>query len=483
MVERLSYKMLTGRTIGTYRLQQLMEEGKSGPIFMAQTRTGVPCIIRFFAAPAELNANERIVALGLFQQEASKIATLQHPHILQLLDHGSYQGMPYLVYPQVPLMSLRARLSQRAALDTTLIGSYLEQIAAALEYAHARTVLHRNLSTNCIYLQENRQLVVTEFGLIHMLELCNRETQARLPFSGSSESSAPEQLLGQATGAAADIYALGAVLYRLLTTQPPFAGQTRDEVSRLHIYAEVPSIMRWRQDVPTAMDEVIAQAMAKEPAQRYRQPGELVQAYYEIVAPVQPVRTARALKQQTEPKARPAHRRKVDKRTQMQRRRTISLLATGMSIGAAALIVVSLRNGHGAAKPPISASAIQLAHPVSTQVASASISQPTTSKGGRLLAQVAEVPLNSAKNFSIANQKNPGLLIHLQDNRFVAFDSTCTHAACSVSYNPQDKMLECPCHGAVFDPARDAAVVQGPAQIPLSPIKIIVNPDGTIREG
>ncbi len=98
-----------------------------------------------------------------------------------------------------------------------------------------------------------------------------------------------------------------------------------------------------------------------------------------------------------------------------------------------------------------------------------------------VIAQVSQVPANSAADFTLSSNGDPGVLVHLDNGKFVAYDAACTHAGCPVSYDPGSKLLLCPCHGAAFDPAKDAAVVQGPAQTPLTSVPIHVdNASGTI---
>ncbi|MDQ6644611.1 MAG: Rieske 2Fe-2S domain-containing protein, partial [Chloroflexota bacterium] len=100
------------------------------------------------------------------------------------------------------------------------------------------------------------------------------------------------------------------------------------------------------------------------------------------------------------------------------------------------------------------------------------------------IAQANTVQNNSAVNFTIASNGDPGILVRLNDGKFVAYDATCTHAGCPVDYDPSSQMLVCPCHGATFDPAKAAAVVQGPADTPLSAVPFHVDgASGAITAG
>jgi Rieske Fe-S protein len=94
---------------------------------------------------------------------------------------------------------------------------------------------------------------------------------------------------------------------------------------------------------------------------------------------------------------------------------------------------------------------------------------PSVGSGGAI-AQESEVPASSALAFMDTDLGQPGVLVHLSSGDFVAYSAVCTHRGCTVSYQPQTQQLACPCHGSIFDPARDAAVVQGPAATPLPKI-------------
>ena len=96
------------------------------------------------------------------------------------------------------------------------------------------------------------------------------------------------------------------------------------------------------------------------------------------------------------------------------------------------------------------------------------------------IAQASAVQTNSSVSFTIPSNGDPGVLVHLNNGKFVAFDATCTHAGCPVQYDPGSQLLLCPCHGAQFDPSKGAAVVQGPTNTPLTSVPISVNSSGAI---
>lgn len=98
-----------------------------------------------------------------------------------------------------------------------------------------------------------------------------------------------------------------------------------------------------------------------------------------------------------------------------------------------------------------------------------------SSSSGNVIAQVSAVPTNSAATFTIPSNGDPGVLVHLTNGQFVAYDATCTHAGCPVSYDPGSQLLQCPCHGAAYDPAKNAEVVSPPAPSPLTAVQIKVD--------
>jgi serine/threonine protein kinase len=480
MAEPPSIDKLIGTMLGSYRLEQLLESRSLAPVFLARnSTTGAMYRLSILTLPADLPSEQRIVYLGRFQQEAISISALHHPSILPLFDYGNSGGMPYLVWAHPPMKPLNVELA-KGPMDLIQITRYLDQIAAALEHAHEQGVLHRNLTTDCIFVSD-RNLVVAEFGVLRMLQLSKQDPKTD-PLYGMSASSAPapEQVQVRPIDSYTDVYALGAVLYRMLTGHRVFRGETLQKVAEQHAFMLVPSPSTWRSGLPAGLDGIIAKAMAKEPTGRFSQPGALANAYAQVIAPNDTSRRAFVMAPPhpvTPPtgehkgnKAALPLRRVEQPATRISRRRALTVLAAGGG-GAVAVAAVAVVASHFLAG--------------NTTPTAPSPSQTTSTPGhtGTVLARTSDVSLNSAKQFPIANSSNPGLLIHLPSNQFVAYNSTCTHASCGVSYNPQNKLLECPCHGAVFDPAKNAAVVSGPAPTPLAPVKITVNADGTITTG
>jgi serine/threonine-protein kinase len=202
-----------------------------------------------------------------FLAEAPLVARLQHPHVVQVFDFGDLDGRPYLVMELVGGGSL-ARKAAHTPQPPREAARLVEQLARALEHAHARGVIHRDLKPDNILLAEDGTPKVADFGLAKQLGSARTVTGAIL---GTPSYMAPEQAEGDphAVGVPADVYGLGAILYELLTGRPPFKGATMLETLAQVKTREPVRPRQLRPGIPRDLETVCLHCLHKEPGRRY----------------------------------------------------------------------------------------------------------------------------------------------------------------------------------------------------------------------
>lgn len=232
-----------------------------------------------------------------FQREITITAGLAHPNILPLHDSGNANGQLYYVMPFVAGESLRHRLARERQLPLHDAVCIARAVAAALEHAHAHGVIHRDVKPENILLADG-QAVVADFGIAKLVSetAAQRFTTAGAHL-GTPAYMSPEQASGEATvDGRADLYAVGCVLYEMLTGDPPFTG-TALAVLAQRVAIAAPDVRLTRDTVPEALATTVARALARSPADRFQTAAELGQALDEAAlecAPRSPTGSARA---------------------------------------------------------------------------------------------------------------------------------------------------------------------------------------------
>jgi hypothetical protein len=214
-----------------------------------------------------------------FLTEIKISARLDHPHILTLIDSGDADGMLYYVLPYVRGESLRDKLKRQHQLSLDEALTITKQVASALDYAHRQGLVHRDIKPENILLQEG-EAMLTDFGIALAVTEAggNRLTQTGLSL-GTPQYMSPEQATGDRTvDARSDVYSLASVLYEMLAGEPPVSGGSAQAMIA-KLMTEKPTRLRILRDtLPDAVDEAVAKALAKTPADRFASAGEFIRA-------------------------------------------------------------------------------------------------------------------------------------------------------------------------------------------------------------
>lgn len=680
-MQTISIDQLVGQVLGNYRIERLLGRGRLNAVYFARNLSlqavDGACALTLYLVPERFSPDARNRFMARFRKEAAAITGLEHPHILPVYEYGEHEGYPYLVTPYMMDGSLADLLKQQGRFDHMAALSILEQLAEGLSYAHQRGFVHGTLRPSNVVQNHEKEMLVAGFGLMHILQMRGIEHNSEQAyghllsvadtFLAAPEYVAPEVVQGQFIDVRSDIYALGCILFELLSGRPPFTGSNPLEVAKLHVTQAIPSLRSLNPDVPIALVSVINQALDRDPARRFQQVSELMEAYSQVVqstsgplpsavlnktkrgpeaprqglssgsswqlqppivtgkvaavslpgevaqpsgklttigqptlgspeawqmtppivtggipqvktsappksASVKPAAPPAAMPTPEAPKPapakkpapnlpgilssmpgtnadtselvkayewwsqddiesavapaapRPERRERPEPMQQpqeamrlsgpdsvnwitdppeafssvgsmssraaskprstrskgMSRRTVVSLIIGGGVVAAGVGVALNLGHLPGTSAPKTAGGGAAGANTANAAMAGNTTANTTAAtQMGNVVGKTTQA-VNTSTRFTNLTDKKESLLVHLTNGNFVAYERACTHVGVYVNYDAASKTFICPAHGAIFDPAKGGAVLQGPATKPLPTVKIHINGDGTI---
>jgi|GEM_PF-4726423 len=256
-----------GQNIDRYRIIAQQGMGGMAVVYKAYDtrleRDVALKLIRTEAIPAE--QHKRL--LKRFEREAKAQARFSHPNIISVHDYGEVNGSPFLVMEFIPGGTLKIRLKGPVAYRQAI--QWLVPIVDALEYAHKRGVIHRDIKPSNILFDEADRPILTDFGIAKLLETDDATLTGTGLGVGTPEYMAPEQWRGQASPAT-DQYALGVVLYELLTGQKPYSADTPAAVAIMQATEPLRKPSTLNADIPESVEKMLFKALANNPQDRYK---------------------------------------------------------------------------------------------------------------------------------------------------------------------------------------------------------------------
>ncbi len=263
---------LVNKTLGQFHIRRELGRGGMAVVYEAY-QPALQRTVALKVLPPTLSHDTAF--MQRFQQEAIAAAGLRHPNIVTIYDVGTQEPYSFIVMEYLEGRSLADTIRSRGPLPLTRAVKILEQVAQALDYAHQRGFVHRDIKPGNIMVGPDDHATLTDFGI------AKARTSARLTQTGTligtPEYMAPEQIRGEELDQRADIYALGIVAYEMLTGRVPFSGDTATVLYK-HVHEPVPPLTQLLPHVPPHVVAAIGRALSKDPAQRFRSASEFVAA-------------------------------------------------------------------------------------------------------------------------------------------------------------------------------------------------------------
>ncbi|HLX58847.1 MAG TPA: serine/threonine-protein kinase [Ktedonobacteraceae bacterium] len=283
---------LIGQQIGAYHIQSKLGEGGMARVYKAyharlRREVAIKVILAHIAEQADFKVR--------FEREAQLVANLQHPNIVAVYDFGDFGNLTYLVMQYVGGGTLRDKLRGGHALDPRQATMYAFQMGNALHHAHLRGIVHRDVKPQNMLVSSNdpNQLLLSDFGIAKLYDARHEPTLLNITGSattqdpsltsadqivGTAEYMSPEQINGRPVDARTDVYALGVVLFQMLTGEVPFQSTTVQGLLFQHVYTPPRRLRELNPYASETLENIIARAMAKAPADRFQSAEEMAQA-------------------------------------------------------------------------------------------------------------------------------------------------------------------------------------------------------------
>jgi serine/threonine protein kinase len=268
---------LIGKEIGKYRITERIGRGGMADVYLG-IHTHLDRKVAVKVLHSHLLEGGDFVAR--FKREAKAVANLRHPNIVQVYDFDVQDDMIFMVMEYVDGVSLHSKLvevgNRGERLPIKLIGSIINDIAGALDYAHSKGMLHRDIKPSNILLDQNDKAYLTDFGIAKLLD--DQKFTATGQLVGTPAYMSPEQGMGEDLTEESDIYSLGIVAFEMLTGQVPYDAKTPIGIVHKQINDPIPELNKLVDGVPGTAQEVLNRALAKTPEGRYNRAEDLVKA-------------------------------------------------------------------------------------------------------------------------------------------------------------------------------------------------------------